>query len=87
MYTYTYIYTRTRSRSPPNVQHFTSNVLLEMMMSVLRGLTKELLPSTLARGNINRDLFSYVRTYVRSSAQARTSRRRVYALARVYSMG
>ena len=36
-----------------------------------------LLPSALARGNINRDLFSgymYVCTYV-SSAQARTSRR------------
>ena len=35
-----------------------------------------LLPSALARGNINRDLFSgymYVGTYVRSSAQARTS--------------
>ena len=37
-----------------------------------------LLPSALARGNINRDLFSgymYVCTYVRSSAQALTSRR------------
>ena len=32
------------------------------------------LPSALARGNINRDHI-LVRTYVRSSAQARTSRR------------
>ena len=57
-----------------------------------------LLPSALARGNINRDLFSgcmYVRTYVRtSSAQARTSRRSlrrrldVYARARIqYRLG
>ena len=53
---------------------------------------KTLLPSALARGNINRSILGiYVRTYVRSSAQARTSRRSlrrhrrldVYARARI----
>ena len=59
------------------------------------GSIRILLPSALARGNINRDLCTYVRMYiriyVRSSAQARTSRRSlrrrrrldVYARARI----
>ena len=66
----------------------TSMYRLRLKLKVKTNIS--LLPSALARGNIKRDLFSGY-TYIRSSAQARTSRRRrldVYARARIqYRLG